>query len=99
MNSDRHADLLSYKLYNKNQRLYDIFTRTQVFDRLRDPDQGASLLGFLADVFFNYRIRAFHNQFRQINLEIHEQITGGKDMAVIYDSETIEQLKSLGYIQ
>lgn len=99
MSSDRHADLLSHRLNEKGEQWFNLFSRTQVFDIARNPDETANLVNFLADGFFTYRVRNFHNHFRKINLALHEQIAGDSGKTVIYDSTTIEQLKSLGYIQ
>jgi arylsulfatase A-like enzyme len=99
MTSDRHADLLSHALRQKYEGWYNLFSRTQVFDFKRDPDETGSIVSFLPDFFLTNRIKRFHDSFRKVNIELHEQIAGTESESVVYDDAAIEQFRSLGYIQ
>ena len=53
----------------------------------------------LIDIFFKYRIKSYLGQLQWNNIKIWEALTGGIKKTTKYDPDTVERLRSLGYIQ
>jgi len=99
INSDRLNDGLSKLMQRLNQKIYEIFFATRVFNYFKDKKEKYYLNSFLFDMFFGYKVKCFVRRLQENNRKIWEALTEGTDETIKYDPEEIEQLKALGYLQ
>lgn len=99
INSDRLNDGLSKLMQCLNQKIYEIFFATRVFNYFKDKKEKYYLNSFLFDMFFGYKVKCFVRRLQENNRKIWEALTEGTGETIKYDPEEIEQLKALGYLQ
>jgi len=99
LNSDRLNDVLSHRIQSFNDRYPINFPfETRVFDLSVDTQETYDLPHLMFDFFFIHQVKTFLNELRQQNLKTWRTMTKGPTSAIKFDSNTIEQLRSLGYV-
>jgi len=99
IHSENLQDSLSEELKEFNQTLYNNFFRTRLYNLKRDKSEQYELINYLFDGYLNHKIISFMNGLREKNKTIWQNLTKGKTREAVYDSSTVEDLKSLGYIK
>lgn len=100
LNSNKiRDDLFKLIKLKSGRKIYETFFTTRVFDYLKDKEEKYYLDSFLADMFFNYKVKRFVQELQENNVVIWKALTEDTKRIIKYDPEVVERLRGLGYLQ
>ena len=100
LNSDKLNDTITYKAKKFSPGLYNnLGMETRVFDLSYDTEEHFDMLNFLVDVYFNYNAQSFFKDLKKQNLVTWKTMTKDSGQSVSYNPASLEQLRSLGYVE
>ena len=73
--------------------------KTRVFDSSMDKDEYIGVNRFIIDFYFTHKVHRFIQQLQDKHLNIWGKIVNKRANTIVYNPETMERLRSLGYIQ
>jgi hypothetical protein len=97
------SDAIDDPLYGKNPGLFHRIAGTEVptrvFSQTRNFDEDAVDIAYGLDLWLQHRMARFFRQFKQKNMVIWNDVTKATAVEAEIDPETVDQLRTLGYIR